>query len=57
MSATNLQLWGERERGKRGEGGTELTPANGYGNVRFVGFRVGYRQENEKGQWKGREGG
>lgn len=34
-----------------------MTPANGYGNVRFVGFRVGYRQKREKGQWKGREGG
>lgn len=27
-----------------------MTPANGYGNVRFVGFRVGYRQKREKGQ-------
>lgn len=33
-----------------------MTPANGYGNVRFVGFRVGYRQKRERGQGKGREG-
>lgn len=32
-----------------------MTPASGYGNVRFVGFRVGYRQQRKKGKGKGAE--
>lgn len=30
-----------------------MTPANGYGNVRFVGFRVGYTQEKGEGAVEG----